>query len=329
MFADSATSKDPTMFNSQENSKNYLIVDRRKFLTLAGGLVAAGLMPKSALALAGPYSFKQGAYDVSVVSDGTLKLNIPSVFPGASVDEIKKLIGVAVVGDDAQFEVNVLLLRQGSEIVMIDTGTGAGNQPTAGQLLESLKTVGVEPSAVTKVIYTHAHPDHLWGSVGKDNALTFANASFHMAENEYNFWAAPDLASKMPEGMQGMIMGTQNQLAAIKEKTVFFKPGAEILPGLMALDTPGHTPGHVSFEMAGGDGLILTGDAITNAGVFFAHPEWKFGFDADHETAVKSRKSLLDMASTAKKSMLGYHWPYPGIGRAEAKDGAYMFVTNN
>ena len=59
-------------------SSNTLALDRRKFLALATGLVAAGLLPKHALALAGPYMLKQGAYDITVVSDGTLTLDIPT-----------------------------------------------------------------------------------------------------------------------------------------------------------------------------------------------------------------------------------------------------------
>ena len=147
-----------------------------------------------------------------------------------------------------------------------------------------------------------------------------------MAETEWNFWVAPDLAGKMPKDMEGMVKTTQTQLAAIKEKVAMFKPGAEVLPGINVLDTAGHTPGHVSFELAGGDGLIITADAITNPLVFFPHPDWKFGFDADHATAIANRKKLLDMAATGKKKLLGYHWPYPGLGMAEAKDGAYVYV---
>ncbi len=69
---------------------------------------------------------------------------------------------------------------------------------------------------------------------------------------------APDLASKMPKDMEGMVKTTQGQLAGIKDKVAMFKPGAEVLPGINVLDTAGHTPGHVSFELAGGDGLIIT-----------------------------------------------------------------------
>ena len=52
-----------------------------------------------------------------------------------------------------------------------------------------------------------------------------------------------------------MVKTTQVQLAGIKDKVSMFKPGTEVLPGINVLDTAGHTPGHVSFEMSGGDGL--------------------------------------------------------------------------
>ena len=218
------------------------------------------------------------------------------------------------------------MLKSGSDVILMDTGSGRQFAASAGKLAESLKAAGTEASAITKVIFTHAHPDHLWGTLGADGKPVFPNASFHVAETEWNFWVAPDLAGKMPKDMEGMVKTTQAQLAGIKDKVAMFKPGAEVLPGINVLDTAGHTPGHVSFELAGGDGLIITADAITNPLVFFPHPDWKFGFDADHAMAIANRKKLLDMASTGKKKLLGYHWPYPGIGMAEAKDGAYVYV---
>ena len=276
--------------------------------------------------MAGPYSFKQGAYDVTVVGDGTLILPLSIVSPDAMPEDLTMLLGAMAQGDKVQFEANPLLLKSASDVILMDTGSGGSFQPTAGKIAESLKAAGTDASAITKVIYTHAHPDHCWGTLGADGKPIFANASFHVAEAEWNFWTAPDLPSKMPKDMEGMVKNTQGQLAGIKDKVAMFKPGAEVLPGIMVLDTAGHTPGHVSFEMAGGDGLIITADAITNPFVFFAHPDWKFGFDADHPTAITNRKKLLDMASAGKKKLLGYHWPYPGIGMAEAKDGAYVYV---
>jgi glyoxylase-like metal-dependent hydrolase (beta-lactamase superfamily II) len=306
-------------------SPKFIRLDRRKFMAGAAGLIAAGVLPKNVMALAGPYAFKQGAYDVTVVSDGTLLLPVNLIDSGGMDAEVKKLLGPMVQGDNAQFEASPLLLKSDQDVILIDTGSGQGFQDTAGKIAESLKAAGVDPASISKVIFTHAHPDHLWGTTGADGKTPYANASFHMAETEHNFWAAPDLASKMPKSMEGMVKGTAGQLAAIKDKIHMFKPGAEVLPGIAVIDTAGHTPGHVSFELAGGDGLIITGDAITNP-LFFQHPDWKFAFDADHAGAIANRKKLLDMAANGQKQMLGYHWPYPGLGRAEAKDGAFIYV---
>jgi glyoxylase-like metal-dependent hydrolase (beta-lactamase superfamily II) len=311
------------MFNPYEKS---IRLDRRKFLGVATALIAAGVLPKSVLALAGPHNFKHGTFDLTVVSDGTLQLPLSVVSPDAKPEELKALMGAAVqAGDTFNPEVNVVLAKSGSDVILFDTGAGA-MAPSSGQLHASLKATGLDAAAITKVVFTHAHPDHLFGAVGADGKIAFPNATFHMAENELNFWGAPDLAAKMPEAMQGMVKGIQGQLAVLKDKITTFKTGAELLPGVGVIDTAGHTPGHVSFELAGDGGLILTGDAIAVPSVFFAHPEWKFGFDADGELAGKNRRALLDNAASGKKKLLGYHWAYPGLGMAEAKDNAFVYV---
>ena len=318
------------MFTTKDLNDGHLVLNRRRFMGVAAALIAAGALPKSALALAGPHRFTHGTFDLTVLSDGQLNLPLSIVSPQATTEDLKALMGAAVQpGDMFTSEINVVLARSGSDLILFDTGAAGAFGPTAGQLFESLKVAGVDPADITKVIFTHAHPDHILGAVGADGKPTFANASFHMAENEFNFWSPADLASKVPAAMKDMTLGIQAALAVLGDRLVTFKAGAEVLPGIGTIETPGHTPGHVAFDLAGGDGLILAGDSIALESVFFKNPEWAFGFDYDGTLAGKSRRALLDQAAQGKKQMLGYHWAYPGLGRAEAKDGAFVYVPAN
>ncbi len=307
--------------------KDFIRLDRRKFLAAASGLIAAGLLPKSALAFAGPHAFTHGSFDITVLTDGTFELPLTVISPDAKPEDLAMILGLAAGTEVHRVEISPVLVAAGDERILFDTGTGGLMGPTGASLFESVLAAGLTADAITRIVYTHAHPDHLWGTLAADGSATFPNASYHMAEAELAFWTKTDLVSMMPATMTDMINGTQKQLAAIADKITAFVPGSEVAPGIAVIDTAGHTPGHVSFEMAGGDGLILTGDAITVPAVFFAHPDWAFGFDADGALAGTNRRKLLDMAAAGKKQLLGYHWPFPGLGRAEAKDGAFVYVA--
>jgi glyoxylase-like metal-dependent hydrolase (beta-lactamase superfamily II) len=194
-------------------------------------------------------------------------------------------------------------------------------------VLESLAMAKVEPSQITKVIFTHAHPDHVWGTVNKDGKLNFPNASYYVSEAEWNFWMGKDIFNQMPKEMHPFVLGAQKHFGGVKDRVTMLKPGDEFVGGIRVLDTFGHTPGHISFEVAGDGGLIIVGDAITQTMVFFPHPDWHFGFDAIKDLASANRAKLLDRAASEKIKMLGYHWPYPGLGYAEKKNNAYRYVA--
>jgi glyoxylase-like metal-dependent hydrolase (beta-lactamase superfamily II) len=137
----------------------------------------------------------------------------------------------------------------------------------------------------------------------------------------------PDIFTKMPQEMHPFVTGAQKHLSGVKDKVTMLKPGDDVVTGIRVLDTAGHTPGHVSFEVAGGEGLIIVGDSIPAPAVFFPHPDWRFGFDSIPDLAIEARKALLDRAATDKIKMIGFHWPYPGVAYAERKDNAYSYVA--
>ena len=309
------------------NATPLLAVDRRKFLAAASGFIAAGLLPQKALALAGPHRFTQGTFEATVLSDGQLILPWSIIAPDAPPEELKKLLGMQITGDTVTVETNPMLLKSGSDLILFDTGAGGGFQPTSGKLGDSLKMAGHDPAAVTHVVVSHGHPDHIWGTVKEDGTLLFPNAAYHVAEAEWNFWMDKELINKMPKEMGAFVTGAQKHLGAMKDRLSTFKPGQDVVAGITAVDAAGHTPGHAAFAIAGGDGLLLLVDTVASPFVGLPHPDWRFGFDAIPDLAITNRKALLDRAATDKLMIHGYHWPYPGLGHAEKKDGAYTYVA--
>jgi len=113
---------------------------------------------------------------------------------------------------------------------------------------------------------------------------------------------------------------------AVRDKLTRIKPGDEIVSGKRVIETRGHTPGHVSYKLAGQESLIINGDVSTSNNVFFKHPGWHFSFDTEPEVALKSRQPFLNQVAAEKIKMLGFHWVYPGVGYAERTGAAYRFV---
>lgn len=299
---------------------------RRQLMAGGAALAANGLLPKGAFA-AEAHRFDHGRFDVTVFSDGFLTLPAEVLLPDATTEErlpILKPLGGDAAG--APVQVNIPLIRAGDKLILVDIGSGTSFQDSAGKLAGNLRAAGVDPAAITKVVFTHAHPDHSGATLGPDGKLLYPNADYVVSAAEWEFWTDRDFEKSQPEALHGFARGARRDLFAVRDRLRLVKPGDEVVPGMTVLDTPGHTPGHISLHLDGGDGLIVTGDAATSNVIFFEHPDWHFGFDTQAETALATRKALIAEAATAKTKLLGYHWAYPGVGFAERTGATYRFV---
>ena len=181
---------------------------------------------------------------------------------------------------------------------------------------EQLKQLNIKPEQVKYVGISHFHADHT-GQLD-----TVPNATLLIGQKEWDaITAQKPMQGANVAGFKHWISGGGKVEPQAADKDVF-GDGT-----VMILRTPGHTPGHLSFEVAGSEGLLITADATTNQIISFEHPEWKFGFDSDHDTAIKTRRTLLDRAATDRLKLIGFHWLYPGVGYAERKGGAYRYVA--
>jgi glyoxylase-like metal-dependent hydrolase (beta-lactamase superfamily II) len=304
-------------------------MDRRGFITLGAGVAGMAMLGNSAKPTHATGRLIVDDGELIVVADGSMTLPVGFSFPDVPKQEIDAVLSAAGMPPDAiTNDCNVTFLRRGDRLIAFDAGAGSNFLPTTGKLLENLADTGIDPAEVTDVVFTHAHPDHLWGLTDDFDELVFPNASYRIGQAEWDFWTSPSAIDAMPEDRKTFAVGAQNRLSAIADRIAFFKPGAEVLPGVEAIDTGGHTPGHISFMVHGnGYGVLIAGDAVTNVVLSLQRPDWPAANDQDPERGVKTRLSLLDRLATDKGRVIGFHFPHPAAGIIVRHGGFYRFAT--
>ena len=273
------------------------------------------------------HRFKIGAMDATIVSDGPLTLPAaPRIFKGPDANALNAAVSAA--GQDTahvRIEQNCLLLETEGRKILFDNGLGSEQLygPDSGRLLTSLGEAGIDPAGIDALVLTHGHSDHCWGTMGADGTPNFPNATIYMAREELDFWE-PDPPA---ERLERSVAGVARHLLPLRERIVFVRDGEEFLPGVQALLTPGHTPGHMAYLFAGN--WCLTGDVAFHDPLSYAFPEARSAFDTDREQGVETRKRLLGRLADEHIAVVGYHHPWPGLGRVERTGRTFRFVTGS
>lgn len=297
---------------------------RRQFLATATVAATLPLMPRRLWAGS---SLTMGSTQIDTLSDGTLTLPGDFILGGMPQDEMKAIVAKYGLPTDALTPpCNVTLLRDGTNTVLFDVGAGSDFQPSAGKLLEAFDALGLTPDAITHVLFTHAHPDHLWGLLDEFDEPLFPNAEHMIGAAEFAYWTDPATVSTIGEARTTFAVGAERRLSTIADSLRLVEDGAEVLPGITARLTPGHTPGHLCWTVAkGADSAVVVGDALGNHHVAFERPDWASGSDQDGALAAASRVALLDQLATDGMALIGYHLPGGGIGRAVRDGATYRF----
>ena len=309
---------------------------------IAGAAALAGLATASLTAFAaapmvktqapGYYRLMVGDFEVTALSDGTVKLPVRDLLntPPAKTDAALKR---SFLSNPVETSVNAYLINTGSKLVLVDTGAAGLFGPTLGNMLANLKAAGYQPEQVDEIYITHMHPDHVGGLMA-GSAMAFPNAIVRADKADADFWLDDAKMNAAPADAKGFFQGAMASLkpyaAAGKLKT--FEGATELVPGVRTLPTHGHTAGHSVYVIESkGEKLMLWGDLMHVAAVQFEDPSVTIKFDTENKAAAKER--IKAYADAAKSGYLvgAAHLAFPGLGHVRKVTGAkgYTWVPLN
>jgi glyoxylase-like metal-dependent hydrolase (beta-lactamase superfamily II) len=271
------------------------------------------------------HRFQIGTMNATIVSDGPLTLPRPAqIFMGPDETAIDAALRPAArAADEVRVEQNCLLLETSGERALFDNGMGTSKLfgPDSGQLHASLAEAGIDPASISALVLTHAHSDHCWGTMRDDGVPNYPNATIYLAQSELRFWESDPPGERRERSLAGV----RKHLLPLRDRIRLLRDGEQFLPGVQAWLTPGHTPGHMAYLFDGG--WCLTGDVAFHDPLSYVFPEAESAFDADPAEGIATRKRVLARLADDKLAIVGYHNPWPGLGRVERAGPAFRFVA--
>src|SRR5688572_26097737 len=206
----------------------------------------------------GFYRMMLGDFEITGLNDGVVAYSTAQLLPGATPEQITKGLQAGGLRDPVGMSYNALLINTGEKLVLIDTGTGGklADSPSfhgAGRLLTNLRAAGYRPEQIDEIYITHRGQDHIGGlTTGKER--TFLNAIVRAPKSEFDIFLDPEKTAaalarannheKIKEWMQFTRDLFEPYIQAGKFQS--FDEDIELTPGIRALATHGHTPGHTS-----------------------------------------------------------------------------------
>jgi glyoxylase-like metal-dependent hydrolase (beta-lactamase superfamily II) len=290
----------------------------------------AGAPPQKTQA-PGFYRLMLGEFEVTVVSDGTFFPDLGKILTNITPKELDAALARSFLKDPVETSVNGFLINTGSKLVLVDTGAGTLFGPTLGKLLSNLRASGYRPEQVDEVYITHMHDDHV-GGLSADGKRVFPNAIVRAAQQEADFWLSKAHMDAAPQDRKDAFQSAMNMLNPYVSAGKFkpFNGDTELVPGVRAVATPGHTAGHTMYVVESkGQKLMLWGDLMHVAAVQFADPAVTIEYDMDSGMAALQRKKVFAEAAEKRYWVAGAHLSFPGIGHLRAAGSGYAFVPVN
>ena len=299
-------------------------------LLAAATLAQAGAPP--AKGQAGWYRMPLGAFEVTALSDGTADLAVDKLLTNTTAAKVQAALMRAYLKVPVETSVNGYLVNTGAKLILIDAGAAGLFGPTLGKLVTNLKASGYTPEQVDEIYLTHMHADHVGGITTAEGKAVFPNAIVRADAKEAGFWLDQATMDKAPEAMKDFFKGAMASMKPYVEAGRFktFDGDTELSPGIKAVATRGHTPGHAAYVVeSNGAKLVVWGDLMHVAAVQFADPSVTVAFDVDSKAAMPQRKKAYADAAKNGYFVAIAHVSFPGIGQLRPDGKGYRWLPVN
>jgi glyoxylase-like metal-dependent hydrolase (beta-lactamase superfamily II) len=274
----------------------------------------------------GIYRFKLGKFDCICINDGGFNYPPAQFFKNVEKEQLDTvLLEHNIPVDNIYTPYTHLIVDTGKQKVLVDMGAGS-KLPGNGDLPGKMKIAGINPAEIDRVLITHAHPDHIGGTLNRDGKPNYENAQYYIWKDEWEFWFSDIALDKTNEFFVNV---AREQLNPIKNKMIFLDKESEILPGISVIFAPGHTPGHmvVSFKSKGKE-LFYIGDAVLHT-IHLEHPDWLPVYDILPDKAAESKMKIFDLVSKKDALVIGQHFtPFPSLGHVIKLETGWEWISS-
>ena len=304
-------------------------------IPLDGSPPARAAAPPVGKQAPGFYRHKVGSIEVTVVVDGINRVTVSDAFVlNAKKDEVNAALAAAFMEKDVFVgPYNPIVVNTGAKLAVIDTGTGEAasraSQGLNGQFLTNLAAAGIEAKAVDAVIISHYHGDHINGLLKSDNSLAFPNAEILVPAAEHKYWMDDvEMSRASTPRIEGLFKNIRRVMRGeVLKRLRTYEWDQEVFPGVTAVGTPGHSPGHTGHLVSSGAArLFVQGDLTHAPFLFVRNPGWHPFFDHDPIRAEAVRRKVYDMLAAEKMLLHGIHYPFPALAHVEKTATGYREV---
>jgi glyoxylase-like metal-dependent hydrolase (beta-lactamase superfamily II) len=265
---------------------------------------------------AGYYKFAVGTLECTCLNDGCRDYAISHFFANAPAAEIAAALrDQGLPTDHYTTPYTFLFVDTGDHRVLVDMGAG-DIMPGTGYLRTSLEAADIDPRGIDAVVITHAHPDHIGGTLRPDGSPAYPNARYYVWQREWDFWFSGELTSAGRFAEFARL--ARERLGPVKDRVSLLHltdREEELFPGLTVMSAPGHTPGHfiVCFT-SGSECLVNIGDAALSP-LHLEHPGWKSIYDVVPAEADAAMKKVFDLCADRHAWVVAQHFPpFPSLG---------------